>query len=278
MTVSLNSLPCTDHCSILGSTCSLFDLEVGASLSTYIMAAHASTGLHLRNVWLQQHRQHSSSFEPVRVNNLNMDLVGQTFVDLLLKAHKLRHLIMRDIADLDWIFVVAELWPVFAQLHTLELDCSKKILGSGKTVERARRAEDVPLYRAAARIRATIRLRWLSVGQRDLQPDDIKQLAEVPNLAAAKAWILLVRRLLRHSKRRVGRSGFVCSSRKQMTISASESDLRARIQRKAAEMREVPHSASHHVKSLYNLSLFNKSCRSDIDTCQWCCGRSKSID
>ena len=181
----LTSLLRPDECSVLGSTCNLLDLQVGPSLNTYIMATHASTGLHLSIVYLEENQY---GFEPVRVKEVDMDPVGKRVVNLLLKAHQLRHLIMRDIKELDWILVVAELWPLFAQLHTLELGCSRRFFsGSRNKVECGRLADNIPLYRAASRLRETIRLRWLSVGQRDLLQDDIKQLADDSELAAAKA-------------------------------------------------------------------------------------------
>ena len=156
---------------------------MGDSLNTEIMATHVSTGLPLRLVYLEN-EQHT--FEPARVHDLNMDPVGENLVNLLLKGHQLRHLIVRSVTELDWIFLVAELWPLFAQLHTLELGCSEGVFGFGQTVKRGRLAEQVPLYRAARRLRETIRLRWLSVGERDLSQDDIKKLADAPELAAAQ--------------------------------------------------------------------------------------------
>lgn len=129
------------------------------------------------------------NFEPARVEDLNMDPIGESVVNLLRNASKLRHLIMRDITEIDWILLIAELWPLFAQLHTLELGYSTWTLGLREKVEPGRPTDKVPLYQAASRLREAIRLEWLSVGRRDLLPDDIRRLVKVPELVAAKAFM-----------------------------------------------------------------------------------------
>ena len=184
MTRALTSLPRADHFSALAAKCTLLDLQLGQRFNGRIVATHASTGSLLDIVYFK-HTQ--NSFEPVRVEDLEMDPVGESIVNLLLNAHQLRHLIMRDITELDWILLIAELWPLFAQLYTLELGCLAGVLGTQLTVGRGSVTEKVPLYRAASRLRETIRLRWISVGRRDLLPDDIKGLVELPELTAAKA-------------------------------------------------------------------------------------------
>ena len=162
-----------DHLSLLGPTCSLVHLEIPSQMQNPIYPIEVSSGCQVPlafSPWPKPSR-------PFRLKEIQLEPYAEHFSKVLLSASGLRHLIIRDGEALDWFPVVADFWPLLAQLHTLKFG------------EQVPMPPVHPFYSAASGLREAVRQKWISGGRRDLAPDDIKQLAELPEMLSASAFL-----------------------------------------------------------------------------------------
>ena len=164
-----------EHISLLGPTCSVMHFEIQSELQNPIFPIEYSSGCQVPLAFTPE--RPFRPFRPFRLHDIQLEPHAAHFSKVLLNSSGLRHLIIREGEALDWFPMVADFWPLLAQLHTLDL---------GEPTHKARMH---PFYSAASGLREAVRHKWISCGKRDLVADDIKQLADLPEISPASAFL-----------------------------------------------------------------------------------------
>ena len=112
------------------------------------------------------------------LNQLTLDPAASNFRLLLDRATRLRHLKIDSCSR--WICYVADFWPLFVRLHSLQ---DPSVEGFPNTSCHLRIVE------ACSRLRSAVRKVWLRK-RAPLQSQDIKSLATDPSMVAAERFLL----------------------------------------------------------------------------------------